>query len=830
LSNSTFLGLNWVEKIWLQKNELKELGLVFGNLFNLQNIVLDHNNLEKIDSEIFKHNKNLKTIELCSNDFSKINSLIINNLTNLISISLHNNSNLKEISVLESSWVEILTLDNNKLTEIGRNLKLANLKSLYLINNLILKLKNSSFAYLKELLYLNLQSNRIITIEKTSFKGLSKLKTLILKNNYLDGSYSDYFIEDLTNMETLDLSYNQYQYFGKDFFRNLKKLNELKINNNLLKQIDSDLFQHNSELKSLCLNANKLKNITLNSSKLIQLDINSNFITEIKDEYLKLPNSEKIDCASNLIESIHFNKTFRLGSIDLSNNKFTVLNSSFFSHYKYINLTILKMNGTYTFGAEISDLENLVEIDLSFNTILSSNFTLKYHKNLQKVKFRQMKNFTNFNLLINPNLKEVDFSQNSLINQFSIFDILEKIEILELSQVGLAEIVELKLELFHDLSKLDLSYNLLTYLNESTFTRMSKLTYLDLSFNRIKHLDVNIFKWLRTLIYLDMKNNQISFICDEFLNYLDIANLKLAHNQLKKLPKFKINIETDRPISLSELSLENNLFSHIEQFPMGIGQLKSLKLDSNNISSIEHDAFFFLSNLKKLSISNNSIRKIYGNIFYGMISTNKIAYIEENTFQNLNKLLVLDLSQNYIKSIDANVFYGLTSLRDLFLKEMFFEINDQSFNYLNNLSNIHMTESIIKENECLVIRLFKREMVKKSFLHENEYILTNRSVFRLYYRSINILTNESLIKRECDIGLFFLQFIVHLDLKTDNQMENFYFQCGKNLINQKNYYSANKLKCFIPTFNKSSQDSISFFIKINLFILNFCISVLRVYF
>ncbi len=29
-----------------------------------------------------------------------------------------------------------------------------------------------------------------------------------------------------------------------------------------------------------------------------------------------------------------------------------------------------------------------------------------------------MKNFTNFDLLINPNLKEVDFSQNSLINQF----------------------------------------------------------------------------------------------------------------------------------------------------------------------------------------------------------------------------------------------------------------------------------------------------------------------------------------------------------------------------------------------------------------------------
>jgi hypothetical protein len=54
-----------------------------------------------------------------------------------------------------------------------------------------------------------------------------------------------------------------------------------------------------------------------------------------------------------IIESIHFNNTFRRNSIDLGNNKFTVLNSSFFSHYKYMNLTNLKMNGTYIFDAEI---------------------------------------------------------------------------------------------------------------------------------------------------------------------------------------------------------------------------------------------------------------------------------------------------------------------------------------------------------------------------------------------------------------------------------------------------------------------------------------------
>ena len=39
-----------------------------------------------------------------------------------------------------------------------------------------------------------------------------------------------------------------------------------------------------------------------------------------------------------------------------------------------------------------------------------------------------------------------------------------------------------------------------------------------------------------------------------------------------------------------------------------------------------------------------------------------------------------------------------------------------------------------------------------------------------FFGSINILTNESLVERECNIRLFFLQFNIHLDLKTDNQI------------------------------------------------------------
>jgi Leucine-rich repeat (LRR) protein len=802
LNNLTFVGLYSLRELWLQKNELKQIGPIFSNLVNLNYIVFDNNKLESVDQDCFRSNENLIKIEVFSNGISRLNNLNIENLSKLDELNLNNNLLMSNFP-LNNTRMTILHLKNNRITEFREKLFLPNLKILFVSNNRVQSLTNEIFIHLKEAEEIDFSINRIILIEKMTFKGLVSLKRLNLSKNYLEtNSHSDYFVPDLTLLEILDLSYNYFYYFNQGFFKNLKQLKHLWLNNNNIKEISSSLFVENLNLVNLYLSSNKLKAISLNHSKLEILELKSNQIKKIKSEDLILPYLKKLHVSNNLnLLELNLKDVLLLEFFDLSNNyQLKNLNSSII--FDLDNLKNLKMKGPYEVSLEkIFNLNQLVEIDLSFNTILSGNFTLKYHKKLQKVKVRQMKNFTTFDLLINPNLKEVDFSQNSLINQFSIFDILEKIEILELSQVGLAEIVELKLELFHDLSKLDLSYNFLTYLNESTFTRMSKLTYLDLSFNRIKHLDVNIFKWLHKLVYLNVEQNIVGSLGDVLLNYLDIETLKLANNSIEKLPEFLIKTHTDHPAPLREIDMELNRCLRIKKFSNSINGIQLLKFDSNNISTIDYDAFIYLTSLKSLSLSKNSLKNLTSNNFISLfslehlnLSMNKITYIEARTFENLNKLITLDISQNLLISLDADVFYGLKSLKNLHIKGFIFKVNNHSFNHLSNINNIFFYQSIIEENECLLIESLKRFIIKESFFCRDQIRQINRS----YYRSLNFLSSLTFTNKSCDMKLFFLQFNFHLNLMSDNDVEDFYVECGNFIIKKENHYSVNKFKCDEP--------------------------------
>ena len=54
------------------------------------------------------------------------------------------------------------------------------------------------------------------------------MQTLYMNNNYLDSadSDSDYFLEDLSLLEHLDLSFNYFYNLSRDYF---KRFNELKV-------------------------------------------------------------------------------------------------------------------------------------------------------------------------------------------------------------------------------------------------------------------------------------------------------------------------------------------------------------------------------------------------------------------------------------------------------------------------------------------------------------------------------------------------------------------------------------------------------------------------
>ena len=183
----------------------------------------------------------------------------------------------------------------------------------------------------------------------------------------------------------------------------------------------------------------------------------------------------------------------------------------------------------------------------------------------------------------------------------------------------------------------------------------------------------------------------------------------------------------------------------------------------------------------------------------------------------MNKLLHLDLSSNLFIALDANIFYGLKNLKSLYLKNIAFKLNNQSFNYLSNISNIHLDGRIVEENECLLIESLKRIIIKESFFYRDQI----RQVNRFYFSSLNFLSFLPLTNKSCDMKLFYLQFNIHLNLMSDNDLENFYDDCGRFIVKKENYYDVNKIKCSEPIRNKAKR-----VLNLNLWLTEYCVIIM----
>ena len=113
--------------------------------------------------------------------------------------------------------------------------------------------------------------------------------------------------------------------------------------------------------------------------------------------------------------------------------------------------------------------------------------------------------------------------------------------------------------------------------------------------------------------------------------------------------------------------------------------LKVLRLDSNQIESIQPILFSDLKLLTKLNLNSNEIKQsLDPNIFDSLknletldLSKNSLTFISPSTFLQLTKLKELKLCCNLIETLHRDLFMNLTSLKHL----------DFIFKFLNLFSN-----------------------------------------------------------------------------------------------------------------------------------------------
>jgi Leucine-rich repeat (LRR) protein len=773
---NTFIGLDSLNTLDLSANKIKSLNNeVFHSLIKVEKLDLHLNDINRIESSAFIDLNSLKYLNLDSNQISTLKNVQFNSNLRNLTIRFNILANLNDIN---SSCLKYLQVSNNRIQELKPILFCVDLEHLDLSRNCLIRFKAYSFLNLEKLIHLNLSYNKLDLKSELNnisyFKGLLHLETLDLSFNEIKYLDSNQTFQYLNSLRYLNLSNNKLKTLGFSTLGSLISLEELNLASNVLKFSYEICFFNLKSLKKLILRSNQIN--STHFLKINQYDLNNL-------EYLDLEGNNIF-----LIEDTHFLSYVNLSFLNLNSNPIESIHVSAFKGLKLLKTLRLSKS-------KIDSLilnSNLKELDLSFmNASIFVEQKLTYIEwiNLAKVN-------CSFELFLSNVSKYVDFSFNQFKweSDSKIFNILgPALEVLKLRQTNLQKLDQVNLKNMINLKYLDLSYNKLSFISQDSFEFNLNLEYLDLSSNCLYEFSIVLNK----LKYLNLDNNHINSTNEILKDYYSIEIFKVANNRLEMYPSFEMSqIKSEYVETFLEYHLNQNQISEINYFSFIFGKLLLANFDSNQISSIETDAFLNCRSLESLSIAQNRLRNLTENNFHFLfslihlnLSFNEINFIEPKTFMNLNKLKSLDLNYNKLISIENDLFFGLINLNYLYLlsqNEMTF--HNQSFHQLQNISSILLNESLISNYKCLFMHNLQRDIQRNV---SNKYI---------FYKSINLITldlkfNDSL-NLKCDLVFHLFQFKVHFNLKTDYDNDLFYDSCQKILIKRENSFNDNQRKCF----------------------------------
>lgn len=149
-----------------------------------------------------------------------------------------------------------------------------------------------------------------------------------------------------------------------------------------------------------------------------------------------------------------------------------------------------------------------------------------------------------------------------------------------------------------------------------------RLRLLSLQHNLLTKIEESNFSQLTKLVFLDLYDNQIEKIC----NFALLENLRvllIGKNRIKK-------IEGLRQLSkLEVLDLHGNQISQISDLNH-LAILKVLNLAGNNIKVIGCQDFHGLTSLRELNLRRNKIKKLLG---FGDTAQLQKLYLSNNDIQ-----------------------------------------------------------------------------------------------------------------------------------------------------------------------------------------------------
>lgn len=251
----------------------------------------------------------------------------------------------------------------------------AGCQGLSLRYNNLLGLLPYQFAHLNQLVWLYLDHNSIQAVDALAFRGVRRLKELILSSNKISQLHNSTF-SAVPNLRNLDLSYNQLQSLQPGHFYGLRKLQNLHLRSNGLKQILIRTFLECRSLEFLDLGYNRLRSVTrttfLGLFKLRELHLEHNQFSRINFfVFPRLTSLQALYLQWNRIRSISQGTPWtwtKLHKLDLSGNEIQTLDPAVFQCMPNLQTLNLESNKLSSVPVEaVAAWTSLTAISLAGN-------------------------------------------------------------------------------------------------------------------------------------------------------------------------------------------------------------------------------------------------------------------------------------------------------------------------------------------------------------------------------------------------------------------------------------------------------------------------------
>lgn len=432
---------NQLETIKFQHDSLSSFPAgFFDSLTHLKKVFLTFNKFENIEAINLPEKNEIQSLDLA-----------FNKITHLTDKSFH-----------KLASVKFLVLAANGIDQISLNtfVRLRKLMLLDLSANNLEQLTGKMFEGIGGTLrFLDLGKNDISHIDAEAFTDLKHLETLILANNELTTLHPHTFA-GLYNLQYLDLSLNKIQEMHHDLFKDLVNLERFDMKNGKLKSFDLNILGYTPNLKYIDISRNDISQLTeytpkTASVKAASSDKNPPFSEEEErfyDEFVtRLTENMRFSFSPLGFQTIEVPDSEMIGdnkllSIDMKDNKVRTLDKHFFAHLKNLRKFTMSRNPIeldYETFNEATKLEYLMLNECDFTSIdfeqLSHLPNLKYlflaDNALREINITAESRF--------ESLEELDLSYNRVMfTSFSIkkesFPKLKKIDILGLAPMMLS--------------------------------------------------------------------------------------------------------------------------------------------------------------------------------------------------------------------------------------------------------------------------------------------------------------------------------------------------------------------------------------------------------